>query len=1220
MIDARVLVCASEARIGNKWGDYLKNAGYSVCGFVTSGTTALEEVREARPDLVLIELAETGDLDGVEIAQQIQHCHTIPVVYVVERASDDLFERALASNPDGYIFDLSRVRELHAAVELARRNSYVRREAGEQAESLMQFNEQLRGAQEELRQHVEELQVVEEELRAQNEELLVTEEKLRVERHRYLDLFEFAPDGYLVTDLQGFVLEANRAASLLLGLEESALVNKPLILFVSSEDQDAFMARADSAVRAGEPVHWEAQLEARDGSAFQAALTADATPVPGEGPGERAVLRWLIRDITRRVESMRERDRLLQENDVQREFLERLVQSAPVGIGVVHGPEHRLELSNATFQTLLLVVAGNATVDEPIDDILRQANPTILEALDRAQRTGTVASLREEEVCAGPDCAPAYWNVDGVPLLGRDGVVEKVLLLINQVTAQVSARRQIEELAARAEQRAEELDAVFAAMADAVVVYDAEARVTRANAAAIAFYGLDPLGKRHEELAGRLAVRTLDGHAASVPDLPVPRALRGEAVHGQRLLFRDAAGGEHIVRASAGPVRVAGQTTGAVATWHDITEELGLQQARDRLIAILEATPDMVFIASPIGDLLYMNRAARRIRGLADDAPLNGLTFDKILPPSASALVEKEAIPTAIRDGIWRGQTAVIDAEGREIPVSKVLVAHSGPDGQVEYLSSIARDITERQRILAELAGERARLRAVIDNAPEGIVVADAEGRVLLANPAAERIFARPLRFAEDFEWLAKLGLRRPDGSLFEPADLPMARSVLRGETLTDIPLRITWPSGQQRDLVANSAPIHDIDGQVSGSVTVFRDVTEQVRTEENLRRFSERLKILYDIDQAILAVQTPEAIFPPVLERLARLIPCCHAGILLDVPGADRLQLHLGDESGSYEVEDSVGLAVADLDDHGARLVGDLKSVQFLSPVERLLRDRGLRAYAGASLMAGTKQLGFLFIGADEPNGLHPESMQIVGEVARSLALAIHHDLLRAELVRHGERLASSLREKELMLQEIHHRVKNNLQIISSLLDMEATGIQDPIVVQALQDSRNRVKTMALIHERLYQSADVGNVSAPGYVRSITSYLFGVHRANSGPIDLEFKVEDVFLDINTAIPLGLILNELVSNALKYAFSDNAQKRGLLRVLLSQEDSRLVLEVSDNGAGLPEEVSWQMPRTLGLRLVNVLTEQLRGKLELDRQNGTTFRIAFPLPSKKAQGR
>jgi len=234
------------------------------------------------------------------------------------------------------------------------------------------------------------------------------------------------------------------------------------------------------------------------------------------------------------------------------------------------------------------------------------------------------------------------------------------------------------------------------------------------------------------------------------------------------------------------------------------------------------------------------------------------------------------------------------------------------------------------------------------------------------------------------------LGLRRPDGSLFGPGDLPMARSVLRGETLTDIPLRVTWPNGQQRDLVANSAPIHDIDEQASGSVTVFRDVTEQVRTEENLRRFSERLKILYDIDQAILAAQTPEAIFPPVLERLARLIPCCHAGILLNVPGADGLQLHLGDESGNYEVKDSVGLVVSDLDDHGARQVGDLKSVQFPSPVERLLRDRGLRAYAGASLVAGTKLLGFLFIGADEPHGLHPESMQIVGEVARSLALSI--------------------------------------------------------------------------------------------------------------------------------------------------------------------------------------------------------------------------------------
>ncbi|HSJ52715.1 MAG TPA: sensor histidine kinase, partial [Anaerolineae bacterium] len=271
-------------------------------------------------------------------------------------------------------------------------------------------------------------------------------------------------------------------------------------------------------------------------------------------------------------------------------------------------------------------------------------------------------------------------------------------------------------------------------------------------------------------------------------------------------------------------------------------------------------------------------------------------------------------------------------------------------------------------------------------------------------------------------------------------------------------------------------------------------------------------------------------------------------------------------------------------------------------------------------SLVAGNKLLGFLFIGSDEPHGLHPESMQIVGEVARSLALAIQHDLLRAELVRHGDQLAASLREKDVMLQEIHHRVKNNLQIISSLLDMEATAIPDPIVVQALQDSRNRVKIMALIHEKLYQSSDVSSVGAPGYVRSITSYLFGVHRAESGPIDLNLEVDDVFLDINTAIPLGLILNELVSNSLKYAFAGREQKRGHLRIALGQEDSRLVLEVSDNGTGLPSEVSWQMPRTLGLRLVNVLTEQLRGKLELDRQNGTTFRIAFPRPVKKTPGR
>jgi PAS domain S-box-containing protein len=1215
--DARVLVVATSATIPDSWGDQLGRAGYNACSVVTSVREALDAIRERIPDVVLIELDGAVGLDGVEVARQIRNRHALPLLYAVEVANDGLLQIALDSKPDGFVFDPSRPQQLRAAIELALRNHRRGLGAGNQAESLMQFNEELHVVQEELQQHVEELQVNEEELRSQNIQLLAAEEELSAERRRYLDLFEFAPDGYVVTDLDGTILEANRAAGQLLGRQERYLVNKPLILSVAERDQEHFLREMTRAQGAREPVQWETRLKTGAGHHFQAAVTVGAGSAwdKGQGERERPILRWLIRDITQRVEATEERERLLAENRSQREFLERLVQSAPVGIGVVYGSDHRLELCNSAFQSLP-GFEGRVTLDEPMSDIISRTSPAILDLVHRVYRLGNVVSLHDEEVVPGPAGEAVYLDVEGIPLPGRDGRVERVLLLVNQVTGQVTARHQIEELAARAEQRAEELDAVFAAMADAVVVYDTDARATRANDAAVAFYGLDPVGVKHVELAHKLAIRLLDGQAAAIEDLPVPRALQGEAVQGLRLLFRDAAGQEHVVRASAGPVGVGGRRTGAVATWHDITEELGVQQARDRLLAILEATPDMVFIASPGGKLLYMNDAARRARGLDNDASLDGLTLQEVVPASASALVEQEAIPTAMRDGIGRGHAAIVDAGGREIPVSSVLVAQRGPDGQVEYLSSIARDITERQAILSELAEERARLRAVIDNAPVAIVVADAEGRVVLANPAAERLYARPLPYGQKYDSLASLGLRHPDGSPFDPRHLPITRSAMNGVTLSDAALRITWPGGQQRDLIANSAAIHDAEGRVTGSVSIFRDVTEQVHAEENLRRFSERLKILYEIDQAILAAQTPEEIFPPVLERLARLIPCCHAGILLDVPEANELQLRLGDESGSHELVGGVGLTLADLGETAVRQVGDLEAIRFPSPLERLLQERGLRAYAGAPLVAANRLLGYLFIGSDEVNGLHKESIQIVGEVAHSLALAIQHDLLRADLIRHGDQLAASLREKDLMLQEIHHRVKNNLQIISSLLDMEATTISDPIVIQALQDSRNRVKTMALIHERLYQSSEVGSVPAPAYVRSITSYLFGVHRANSGPVELELKVEDVFLDINTAIPLGLILNELVSNALKYAFGERDAGRGRLRIELSQSDSHLVLQVRDNGSGLPQDVNWQVPRTLGLRLVRVLTEQLRGSLELDRQDGTAFRIVFPCPDQK----
>jgi two-component sensor histidine kinase len=212
-------------------------------------------------------------------------------------------------------------------------------------------------------------------------------------------------------------------------------------------------------------------------------------------------------------------------------------------------------------------------------------------------------------------------------------------------------------------------------------------------------------------------------------------------------------------------------------------------------------------------------------------------------------------------------------------------------------------------------------------------------------------------------------------------------------------------------------------------------------------------------------------------------------------------------------------------------------------------------------------------------------------------------------ERKRAEEKIRASLREKEVLLKEIHHRVKNNLQIISSLLYLQATRTEHPGAISALRESRNRIKSMALIHERLYQSPNLASVDMGEYTRNLVSDLQRSHSIGERAVRLRLDIEDIPLGITEAIPCGLIINELVSNALKHAFPKG--RAGEITIGLQRGGANQVtLTVSDNGIGLPEQVDFRKSPSLGLTLINSLVEQLGGTIELDRSGGTAFTITF----------
>jgi len=233
--------------------------------------------------------------------------------------------------------------------------------------------------------------------------------------------------------------------------------------------------------------------------------------------------------------------------------------------------------------------------------------------------------------------------------------------------------------------------------------------------------------------------------------------------------------------------------------------------------------------------------------------------------------------------------------------------------------------------------------------------------------------------------------------------------------------------------------------------------------------------------------------------------------------------------------------------------------------------------------------------------------STNIIESGGRKLIQGIFRDI--TDRKKAEEQIKSSLKEKEVLIKEIHHRTKNNMQVISSLLNLQSELITDKRYIEMFEDSRNRIRSMALVHEKLYQSNDLTNIDFHNYVKNLSSGLQMSYKVSSAQIAIDIQEEVMDLPIDTAIPCGLIINELISNSLKYAFPDG--KKGTIVIAFKETAGGYELRISDNGAGIPEDIDIRKTRSLGLQLiVNLVEHQLQGEIVLDRSHGTEFVIRF----------
>ncbi|MBI4847798.1 MAG: HAMP domain-containing protein [Nitrospirae bacterium] len=275
---------------------------------------------------------------------------------------------------------------------------------------------------------------------------------------------------------------------------------------------------------------------------------------------------------------------------------------------------------------------------------------------------------------------------------------------------------------------------------------------------------------------------------------------------------------------------------------------------------------------------------------------------------------------------------------------------------------------------------------------------------------------------------------------------------------------------------------------------------------------------------------------------------------------------------------------------------------------MRKIIRPIESLAETAQAISSGDLSQKAAFSGSDEIGVLSLAFNKMTSQLIDTID-SLQHTVYQREAA--NVKLLESTEEKEVLLKEIHHRVKNNMQVISSLLSLQSDQIDDRRYIELFDESRNRIRSMSLIHEKLYHSNDLANIDFGDYIKSLANGLLMFYGTNNGNISLNIEAEEIGLAIDTAIPCGLIINELVSNALKYAFTKD--RKGEIKISFRKitGEDKYELIVSDNGSGISEGVDIRAVKSLGMQLiVNLVEHQLKGELALDRSSGTKYLIRF----------
>ncbi|MEO7273986.1 MAG: PAS domain S-box protein [Vicinamibacterales bacterium] len=999
-------------------------------------------------------------------------------------------------------------------------------------------------------------------LRLENDERARAERQLRASREQLRAVTDNAPVWLLECDPEQRCTFVNRPYADSLGLTPQQMVGKRLPDVLSDRSYARIRVHLEQAL-SGTRV--DREIEEPTGTPDARWMHLTCLPSYSDAGAVTGAIAMLV-DVT---------DRRTAEN-----LLRTIADTIPAHVAYVDR-DCRYQLNNLTYERWF---------DRPRSEITgRHMRELLPEATWDATRPRIEAALAGATVRFEVEAANArgerrWFDVTYTPDVGATGAVAGVVVMGTDITDE-----KIADLALRAS------EARFRHLADAMpqIVWTAgsDGTLDYYNDRWYAYTGMPRGQVGHDSWTAVLhpddlakCLRTWHGAVQS-----------GEPYHIE-YRFRNAATGEyrwHLGRAL--PVRDEG---GRIVQWlgtcTDIDDQkraetslLELNDTLERQVvertqaaeserrwldAVLEALPVAVIIGEPGGRLTRMNRACEQVWGLA---PLSSgideyvewvgywpATGARIQPEEwalSRALLKGESCPGELVEFIRFG-----DGSRRTILNSGAPVW--GPDGNLLGAVVASMDMTGRTADQAALRESEERFRGAFDAAPIGMALVAPDGRWLQVNRSlCEMVgYTEQELLATDFQTITH--------AEDLDTDLNYVRQVLEG-AISNYQMEKRYIHKQRHivNILLSVSLVRDVQGRPTNFVAQIKNITQQKSAEKALAAQDALLRQFIRHSPAAIAMFDAEMRY---LQMSDRWLIDYHLSAQ-DVTGLSH-----------YEVFPEIPEAWKAI--HRRVLAG---------AVEKCDEDAFMRADGSTEWLQW------------ECRPWLDASGGIGGLIMFTQVIT------RRKLVE--EKVKASLREKEVLLKEIHHRVKNNLQIVSTLLNLQSGYTRDPATLAMFQESRGRVRSMALIHERLYRSDDLSRVDFAGYTRQLVDDLYRAYNLSDENVRLELDVDVPELGIDVAVPCGLLLNELITNCLKYAFVDAAA--GRLRVGLHRTGGVNVLTVSDDGVGFPATIDFRNTASFGLQLVNTLVDQLDGEITMAGGPGTTFTVRFPTSAPQRGG-